>query len=149
MLYWKFLAEGGTVVGNPGLGGGEENPPARDTSTGAPCPQGLRNAFTFSRYYSLTIKIKTNFVLGFVTILALFILSTSGNGLLRPRAAFLVELTRGVFLPSLQVAGALHTHPAIVELPWFPTRLGAAPWGTAHPLPASHLAFVQRKLPEP
>lgn len=30
MLYWKFLAEGSTVVGNPHLGGGEEHPPARD-----------------------------------------------------------------------------------------------------------------------
>lgn len=30
MLYWKFLAEGSTVVGNPRLGGGEENPPAQD-----------------------------------------------------------------------------------------------------------------------
>lgn len=30
MLYWKFLAEGSTVAGNPRLGGGEENPPVQD-----------------------------------------------------------------------------------------------------------------------
>lgn len=30
MLYWKFLAEGSTVVGNPRLVGGKESPPARD-----------------------------------------------------------------------------------------------------------------------
>lgn len=88
MLYWKFLAEGSTVVGNPRLAGGEENPPARDPQLLPPqgwhirwgtLPWGLRNAFTFSLYYSLTIKIKTYFVLGFVTILALFVLNTSGN----------------------------------------------------------------------
>lgn len=84
MLYWKFLAEGSTVVGNPHLGGGEENPPTRDPQLlahplGHLAPWGLRNAFTFSQYYSLTIKIKMYFVLGFVTILALFILNTSGN----------------------------------------------------------------------
>lgn len=74
---------------------------------GLACPPrhlGLRNAFVFSQYYSLKIKIKTYFVLGFVTILALFILNISGNigmGFLGPRAAFLVEFTRGVFHPSL------------------------------------------------
>lgn len=61
-----------------------ENPPARDPQLlahplGHLAPWGLRNAFTFSQYYSLTIKIKMYFVLGFVTILALFILNTSGN----------------------------------------------------------------------
>lgn len=82
--------------------------PGAGTSTGAPCPWALRNAFTFSQYYSLTIKIKTCFVLGFVTILALFILNTSGTTGMDAgtRAALLVEFTRGVFL---QLPGALHT----------------------------------------
>lgn len=40
MLYWKFLAEGGTVAGNPRLGGGEENPPALLPGPSAAAPWG-------------------------------------------------------------------------------------------------------------
>lgn len=125
--------------------------PGAGASTEAPCTRGLRNAFTFSQYYSLKIKIKNYFVLGFVTILALSVLNTSGNvgmDCWDPETHFWLNSPQVSFI-HLQVTGALHTYPAFVELPWFPAGLGAAPSDTACPLPAFHFASVQRKLPEP
>lgn len=158
MLYWKVRAEGSTVVGNPHVGGGEEHPPAQDSQllppgAGTPCTRALRNAFTFSQYYSLKLKIKTYFVLGFVTILALLILNTSGNTGMdcwapKPRFEFRLNSPEVSFF-HLSRSLELCTHILLSwSCPGSPRGWGSS-LGHCPPLQASHPAFVQRKLPEP
>lgn len=134
MLYWRFLAEGSTVVGNPRLAGGEENPPARDPQLLPPqgwgtLPWGLRTAFTFSLYYSLTIKIKTYFVLGFVTILALFILTSGNTGMdcWEPEPRFWLNSPEVSFFPlSRSLELCTHT-PLSQNCPGSPRGWGQLP----------------------